>query len=194
MELADLTGKFIINSSTLLLSSIYNYHAEEIILSPSQKKDITGDHRFLRTDYKNSSIRDLRLYGPVEVIINSTGVVRLPASSPPSSLYSYIPISIPIGSDITLNLSNQRASAEFVINGNAVKITTGKEIRFRGMTSDSPDVKSIVVIMKNPEIKVTGNASLKELYSTDRKDPTKIWSNGETVDVNGTARYVDRSR
>jgi hypothetical protein len=180
----DISGQAVINSSSLLFGGeLPAFYADNISVS-DQKGIHLNNNQYVKTEFRNVPIKDLKLYNSVEVIINSTGLSYLPSS--PLSQYDYTAISIPAGSDITLKVSNG-SSADFMIGNypqHHARITNG-EIQFHKVKSVFPSAASISILTKDPEIKINGKTSFKELYSTDPNDVTKSLANGDQVETTG---------
>ena len=189
----------VINSSSLLfndeLFNTYNLSAKDIFISSpkiisisSDKESNTNTANELIDDslkpqtekrgsnnFKNVVIKDLKLYGEYEVIINSTGrPLRLPTAS---SQYDYIGINIRSGFDVTIKLSNSKSAyAEFDIitkdesntakdssqtvtvfgnndDSNKSKNSDSSKIHFHKVKADS-GITSMNLLMKSPEIRV----------------------------------------
>jgi hypothetical protein len=189
----------VINSSSLLLNdeffNSYNMSAKDIFISSPKIISISSDKESNTTtaneliddslvpqtekrgsnNFKNVLIKDLKLYGEYEVIINSTGrPIRLPAAS---SQYDYIAINIRSGFDITIKLSNSKSAyAEFDIitkdesntvkessqtvrvfgnndDSNGSKNSNSSEIHLHKVKAD-PGITSMNLLMKSPEIRV----------------------------------------
>jgi hypothetical protein len=137
-----ISGQVMINSSSLLFLNgngsyrPYNFYVKDISFSSSTNHeninniDNNNQDEYLKKKNNNNNttsssknnnltttlVKDLKLYGPYEVSINSTGLLYLPSSALSSSpsQYDYIAISIPVEFDMILKLSNG-ARAEFTI-------------------------------------------------------------------------------
>jgi hypothetical protein len=200
----NMSGQVDINSSSLMLPTGYDLKPENITLMTNQKGVVdllkqspsSSSSSDQSNYFNNTLIRELKLYGKFQAIVNSTNLAYLPAYSNGS----YITLSVPVGStNMTLKLFNG-ARAEFLlisskennINNNQQKqqqsfnITGEAEIQFHKIKSDSPDIASIPILMKNPEIKVNGKAWFQKLNSNDPKDPTKPWAPNIPVIFEGT--------
>jgi hypothetical protein len=119
--------------------------------------------------FSNITIKDLKLYGPYEVIINSS--VPLFHMSPASSYYDYIETGIPKGFDMLLHLS-QGAYAEFTIASctnnsycnQQIKIPNG-DLAFHSIKTDAPNVQFLPVLLKSPEITINNGTAKINLDS-----------------------------
>ena len=106
----------------------------------------------------NVTIRDLKLFGPYEVIINSTDKhFRI---WPQSSYYDYTRVVIPNTFDMLIRLG-QDAYVEFAIDScknnsdycqQHMKISDGIELTFHKIRVDSQVISSIPFYLKSPEI------------------------------------------
>ena len=113
-------------------------------------------------------IKNLKLSGPYQVAVNSNGLVELPTHQ---SYGEYIGIAVNRGFNMTIQLLHG-ANAEFTtVEGNHTYRISGsddnrttKKIEFDRMETDNPQIKSISLLMKSPQIAVNGNASFKLLY------------------------------
>ncbi|HZE77052.1 MAG TPA: hypothetical protein VE089_00730, partial [Nitrososphaeraceae archaeon] len=187
----------IINSSTLSLTNRSDgvpFYAESI--------DITTNHRNYynnknnknqeysmdkRETFKNVLIKDLKLSGPYQVVINFNGSLRFPMLS---SQYDYIAISIPTGFDMTVNLLDG-ARAEFTY-GNSTRSDivnnsrdSNEEIHFHKIKPVNSGLNFSSILVKSPEITTYGNASLKEIIGGNIV-PLKL--NGK---INAKVDHVD---
>lgn len=106
----------------------------------------------------NVTIRDLKLFGQYEVIINSTD--KFFRILPQSSYYDYTRVVIPNNFDMLIRLG-QDAYIEFAINScknnnhycqQHMKISDGIEVNFHKIRVDSQSIPSIPFYLKSPEI------------------------------------------
>jgi hypothetical protein len=113
--------------------------------------------------FNNVTIKDLKLIGQYEIIINSTGTTALPDKE---SQHEYISILTPTKFNMTVNLSPDRlTSAEIVtLNGSSIKtieVNNDSIISFYNISSGSVQ-KSIPALLKSPEVKVDGHIGFKQ--------------------------------
>jgi hypothetical protein len=155
-----------------------------------------------RDSSENIQIKDFKVSGPYKVIINSTGQVYLPSWS---SYHDYISVSIPTGFNMTLQLL-QGSAAEFtaraiggvVVGGGAagggnytrhltITAANGSNnlIEFHSIRTNYPEIKSIPILMKSPEIAVNGNATFALLYQSVTDFDNTYGIKGVPVKVNG---------
>jgi hypothetical protein len=177
-----------IKSNALLFNSIvgrslpYNLTIDNISASPLMRiySNNSNDNGSLQQQYinenssknlnnvfSNITIKDLKLYGPYDVIINSTNSFF--HMSPASSYYDYIAAAIPKGFDMLLNLS-EGAYAEFTIlsctnnsycQPQQIRIS-GDDVDFHNIEVDTPSISSIPVYVKSPQIMINnGTAEFK---------------------------------
>jgi hypothetical protein len=223
------SGKVSIRSSSLLLLS-NDLYAEEILIRNLKEKSDGNDLSYksspYKTDVHNIHIANLKLYGEYDVVVNTTDLSYSPSIASPLP-YGYIKLDVPIGSNITIRLLNNESRAElFLEYDNPVEVTNG-EIELRTInrgdlsyvssflthnnstygTFDHLNVadQSIPVLMKNPELKVNGMVSFRELHSNNPYAPNLPWVSavplkvsGETIlkfdhvnkDVDNSTRYI----
>jgi hypothetical protein len=155
----NMSGPVMINSSSMLIPNFYT------------KSLSIGKHPFLldQRDLSSVPIRDIKLYGDYKLLINSTNLFYRPSAS---SQYNYIRLNLPVGSDMSIKLSNG-SRAEFLIgNFNQPVKITGEEIEFKGIKGDP-------VLLKSPEIEVDGQSSFQKLRSNIPNHTSKPW--GDTI-------------
>jgi hypothetical protein len=149
-----------------------------------------------RDPSEDIKITDFKVSGPYKVTINSTGQVYLPSWS---SYYDYISVSVPTGFNMTLQLL-QGSASEFTARvvdrgggvGNYTRHVTiiaandsNNLIEFHNIRTNYPEIKSIPILMKSPEIAVNGNATFALLYH-DVTDFDKTYGiKGVPVKING---------
>jgi hypothetical protein len=179
----EVLGETVINSSSILFLSketSYNLYAKYISISNQQESNTAAktDYQHLnKNNLKNTVIKDLKLYGPYEAIINTSGLLRLPTTL---SHYDYFAISAPTPFNMTLKLSD-RAYAEFIISENnntrPVRVANGI-IHLHEVRSNSSHITSIPILMKSPEIGTNGTSNFKEYKNNN-------------IDINGkiTAKF-----
>ena len=105
----------------------------------------------------NVTIRDLKLYGPYEIIINSND--KSFHLSTASSYYDYAELAVPKGFDMILKPS-QGAYLQFTLIScmtnnpcqQHIRFSDSSDIFFHNVKADSPSVSSLPILIKNPEI------------------------------------------
>ncbi len=172
-----MSGRFVINSSSLMLPEEFStFYVSDVVVPDTVSGPDVDIQRNLHNHLNNLEIGNLTLYGAYEGKVNSAGTIYLPSSS---SLYNYIDIPVPSGSNLTLKLS-KGASAEFTISNGGkivnhpIRIANAGEIIFHGITTPSGSLDSSQVapgvihfLMKSPEIKVDGDMVYREFYNPD---------------------------
>jgi len=150
----ELSGDVELNSTSF---SILNSSGNSYKLGTS-KISIYDKNDNLRSYFKNSTIENLKLFGKYRVTINSNGTMSLPSGE---SINDYLGISLPENFNMTVKLLNNYSRAEIVTNNHSQHYTIGNEskIVFSNITAIS--FNSIPVLVKNPEVKVIGNASFQ---------------------------------
>ena len=158
----NMSGPVIINSSSLLLSKNYDLYVQNISITKQKSTNLFYQSPLNQTNFNNTQVRDLKIYGAYNVVINSIDLSYVPS---PSSPYNYIQLHLPVGSNMTIKLSNG-SRAEFFIgednNQQPVKVSDGR-IEFKRIKSGllSDVTTSIPVLMKNPEITINKKASFQ---------------------------------
>jgi hypothetical protein len=186
----------IINSSTLSLTNRSDgvpFYTESIDITTNHKNynnknnNSTESSMSKSETFKNVLIKELKLSGLYQVVINFDGSIRFPILS---SQYDYIAISIPAGFDMTINLLDG-ASAGFTY-GNSTRSDVvnnseynNEEIHFHKIKPAIPGLNSTSILVKSPEITIHGNASLKKIMGANIV-PLKL--NGK---INAKVDHVD---
>jgi hypothetical protein len=191
-------GNVSIMGSSLLFSenaSESNIFSAKLVSITNQKNsnlqdNNTGDQK----GFRNAIIRDLKLSGQYEVEIYSSSAV-LPTVS--SALYGYVPMTIPLGSDIQLKLG-KGGQAEFLVNGSdqIIRINSGN-VAFQEVALDSQSKPGIFILMKFPHIRVDGSTLFTNIVSenltTFSGKPAQV--NGSlTLKFNHLDKYYENSK
>ena len=113
----------------------------------------------MKNQIKNPAGVNVKLFGQYEVNINSSGILSLPQMS---SQFDYIGMSIPNDFDMTVKLlPNKNSQATIITNESdqlkTIQVHNESQIEFSKIRSPSHSIHSVPVLMKNPEIEVTGN-------------------------------------
>jgi hypothetical protein len=186
---ADVT--FASSSSRSPLSSVTNFSDENVInyelektetadsSLQSNKSDKNSNYEY---SFKNAKIRNLKMYGSYEVIVESSDSDKLILPAFPS-FTDYVAINLPEGFDITIKLSKSKPSyAEFeiieanddnstIVNGafhrlriygsddtmaRSLRLSNinSNEIHFRNTSSDLTSNGYTTLLMKSPQIQV----------------------------------------
>jgi hypothetical protein len=146
--------------------------------SDSQDKYFNENSKLEQNTVSNITIRDLKLYGPYQVIINSTA--KLVDLFPASSYYDYLALGIPAGFDTILKLYDG-AYAEFTViscSNNSycqqtIRVSGDGEIFLHKIKADSQLVTYLSILVKSPEIRIL-NGSMKFKLDTDSKYPSQL--------------------
>jgi hypothetical protein len=150
-------GKMAINGSSFSImndsSSSSNVQASDILIF-----DKYGN---LKNQIKNPDGVNIGLFGQYKVHINSSGILSLPQTS---SQFDYIGMSIPNDFDMTVKLlPNKNSRATIVTNESGqlktIEVHNESRIEFSKIRSPSHSMHTVPVLMKSPEIEVTGNIS-----------------------------------
>jgi hypothetical protein len=157
----EMSGKISLNSSSLLTSNDINEDNSHEIYS--DRILISNNSNNQSRIFDNVTVKDLKLIGRYEVIINSTGTLALPSKE---SQREYIGISIPAKSNMTVNLyPDGRNSAQIVTlknsSVNTIKVDKNSTINFYNI-STAASQKSIPVLLKSPEVKVIGHIGFNQ--------------------------------
>jgi len=192
----ETSGAITLNSSSISSISFDNSNNSNTI--NASLIDVGSKANAMQKTFSNVSIKSLRLIGPYYVIINYTGRLQLPDMI---SNRNYINLFIPSEFNMTVFLLPDRprnSSLEMVThndsNVNSIKVNGESKVDFYNISSADP-LRPLPILLKNPEIKVNGNTSIKNAnlhgYLTQRGDPNK----GTTLDVQGELNakfdYVD---
>jgi hypothetical protein len=176
----EISGQTVLKapSFSLVNSSGINYNlAAKNISIYSKQQD-------LEYNFKNISILDLKTYGKYEVLINSTGTLKLP---PRSLQYDYFGVSIPNDFNMTINLLDKNSHAEIVSKNDSlvktIEVKPESKIVFTKIKTRSSSM-AVPVLVKSPEIKVYGNSSFKKaIYNFFRFEGTI--NGGSPLDIDG---------
>jgi hypothetical protein len=142
--------------------------------------------------FNNVTIKDLKLYGPYEVIININSNDSLFHLSPTSSYYDYMAAAIPKDFDMLLHLS-PGAYAEFsniscpnnsYCQQQHIRIPNGVDLAFHNIKLDAPSNSFLPVYVKSPEIKIN-NGSVEFKLAANSNNPAQpegnIVANGNII-------------
>jgi len=185
------------------IGSSYNLSASSVTVSNDSSTDSSDDsmsttlvggspetnHGNSESDitFKKAILKDLKLYGSYEVIVNSDETRRDISLPQPSSYNDYVEITIPTGFTVTVRLSESRpAYAEFAIltkdqssyqmikvhggknisspdshnSGNTANsiLIRGNMIELRGLKTEPSGFTSIALLMKSPDIRIINRA------------------------------------
>jgi hypothetical protein len=152
-------GKIAINGSSF---SIIN---DSLSTSNVEASDILIFDKYgnLKNQIKNPVGVNIRLLGPYKVHINSSGNLSLPQMN---SQFDNIGMSIPNDFNMTVRLlPSKNSHATIVANETGqlktIEVQNESRIEFSKIRSPSHSIHTVPVLMKSPEIEVTGNISFK---------------------------------
>jgi hypothetical protein len=184
----NMYGKVTINSSSLLLYRNNGMYVQNV--STTGQKSTSNffyQSPLTQTDFSNTQIRDLKIHGAYDVIINSIGLVYVPLSGLPSN---YIQLDLPTGSNMTIKLL-KGSKAEFFVgeddNPQPIRVSYGK-IEFkkmRGTMLPSDTTTPIPVLMKTPKVTTNNQTSFQAVRSHYPDNPTKPWADLWPFEVMG---------
>ena len=163
------SGHTVINSSSLqFLDNSNNTYAEQISISSEHKKGNYSGQPVEVVINKKMPLKNMKLYDQSKAVIVSDGVTRLPSPYSASSLFDYVAVSIPTGSNITFQLFNA-ARVEFQYGNQTRQDNVGDNgtVTFHKIKTDVPEADSVMVLLKKPEFTMDGNISFEALYRSD---------------------------
>jgi hypothetical protein len=188
----EILGKINLNSSSLSLleegSYPYMLNAAQVTIFNETNDSLIS--------FDDMSIKSLKLIGHSEIIINLTGMLKLPDML---SHHNYIGMSIPNDFNMTVRLYPERLSYMEIVTQNRslvnhIKVNNGSKIDFYNMRA-GPSLKFVPVLLKNPEIKLDGYASIKNAYFDGYLDNSGGLLVGDAFDFQGklntTFDFVD---
>jgi hypothetical protein len=188
----EILGKINLNSSSLSLleegSYPYMLNAAQVTIFNETNDSLIS--------FDDMSIKSLKLIGHSEIIINLTGMLKLPDML---SHHNYIGMSIPNDFNMTVRLYPERLSYMEIVTQNHslvnhIKVNNGSKIDFYNMRA-GPSLKFVPVLLKNPEIKLDGYASIKNAYFDGYLDNSGGLLVGDAFDFQGklntTFDFVD---
>jgi hypothetical protein len=188
----EILGKINLNSSSLSLleegSYPYMLNAAQVTIFNKTSDSLIS--------FDNVSIKSLKLIGRSEIIINLTGMLKLPGMI---SDHNYIGMSIPNGFNMTVRLYPERLSYMDIVTRNDslinhIKVNNGSKIDLYNIRAGS-SLKFVPVLLKNPEIKVNGQASIKNAYFDGYLDNSGGLLVGDPFDFQGklktTIDFID---
>jgi hypothetical protein len=152
----QLSGNITLKSSSVLfgneINNISSIFAKGMAVLSNNEKQYNVSN--------NVSLRDLPLEAAREIIINTNGTLSLPGRG---SHNSYFSTSIPNGFNMTLSsLSNNGMPTEILnLNNKSLPLKDISRIIFYNITSKAPGLNSVPVLLKAPEINVSGFSIFK---------------------------------
>jgi hypothetical protein len=177
-----MSGQVTVNASSLLLAKNNDIVAERI----SILNQTNSFHKSHLSPFNNVHISDLNIYGSYNVTINSSNLLYMPSSSQ----YNYIPLTLPYGSNMTINLSNG-SIAEMRIgegtnnnnsnsNNSPIEVLGGSRIELNKIKNTTAPL-----LVKSPEIKVIGQTAFQQVRSHYPDRPTIPWTDFWPLQVYG---------
>jgi hypothetical protein len=155
-------------------------------------------------------IRGFELYGQYKATIKASGRLDLPSPYYPQSQHDYLGVSIPSRFDLTVALLNKDAHANITLADGTIrtiKSTTNNdyksddsshdkftEIYFRSISPALPQVNTIDLLIKRPEVIVHGNVTFESFFQGQHDFEKDIEGNRlELTEANVDTRlgYVD---
>jgi hypothetical protein len=134
-------------------------------------------------------VKDLKLSGQYEVIINLNGSFELPANLPFASYYDYIAVSIQAGFDMIVRLQ-EGATAVFTLENDSthhqrpLSFRDAGEIYFNNVSLH--DKNDISVLLKSPSIRVIdGKMHFEKLYTYEPTNLGRITVDSASLDISG---------
>lgn len=176
------SGDITLNSSSL---SLLDEDGRPYVINASRIVIFNGTNN-LHSVFDDVLIRDLNLLGDYEIIINFKGKLKLPDLR---SNHNYISMLIPTDSNMTVKLSPAKHShSEIAIQNHSsnytIKANNDSKIEFYKIRTNPP-LKFVPIMMKNPEIKVNGNASIKNSVFYGYISQQGKLETGEPIDLQG---------
>jgi hypothetical protein len=178
-----MSGQVTINSSSLLLQKNNDMAAEQIsILNQG-----TSFNKYQLSHLNNVHIRGLNIYGSYNVTIHSSNLLYTPSSSQ----YNYIPITLPHGSNITINLSDDSKAEMHITEGTnynnsnsnrvvPVQVVAGSKIELNKISNFTTPL-----LLKSPEIEVIGKTTFQEVRSHYPNRPSLPWTDFWPLELYG---------
>jgi hypothetical protein len=178
----EVSGNVILNTGSLFLLDNYSYpysiNAKHItIFNKSSNSMITFD---------NVSIKSLKLVGHSETKINATGKLKLPEMN---SRGDYISTMMPNDFNMTvvlypeshINMSIVAQNHSFIKN---LQVNNDSKIDFYDLRAEAP-LNYIPVLLKNPELTVNGNTSIKNAILNGYLETTGALNRGSPLNFEG---------
>jgi hypothetical protein len=152
----QLSGDIMLKSSSVLLGNQIN-NLSSIF---AKRMAIFSNNEKQYNVFNNVSLKDLPVEAARKIIINSNGTLSLPDSA---SHNNYFSMSIPNGFNMTLSsLPNNSMSTEILnLNNSSLQLKHISKMIFYNITSKSAGLNSVPVLLKAPEIKVSGVSIFK---------------------------------
>jgi hypothetical protein len=195
---STMSGQATIQGSSLLLEDntlpSHNFYVEKIYVSSKVNNASKYSMKSIGSDTNNMLVKDLKLSGRYDAIINFTGDFHIPYYFPSSSslsYYDYIPIFVPTGFDLVIRLSD---TAEFAIGNSSNPILiTDNQIIFHGVRPEVNFTRPVPALVKNPEVTLSGKVTFGELVTEPNFRGDRLIVEGNTsMQLDHADLYHDR--
>jgi hypothetical protein len=158
----QISGLASINSTSLIFSDLHDYY-EAYSLSASRLSIFNGSNNPII--FNNISIKDLKLTGDYLASIDIYGTFELPD---PISDHDYFGIGMPSGFNMTIipqskGFANLEIMAQNKSSTEYIKLGNNSRLEFFGVKPPYPG-KLVPVLVKEPEIKIDGQAIINDTY------------------------------
>ncbi len=182
--IGDLTvvGKITLNSSSVY----FDNSSLDSSVSSIKNISVSDKHGNLKIQHENLSLLDIKTFGQYEHLINTTGKITLPSIN---SKGNYLGVSLPNEFNMTIKLLGADSHLTIITNNsnltnNIIQIGNESKIDFYSSSPKSNISRNILMLLKNPELKVNGNALFDKtnFYGQEIDDYIPLNVNGK-VDV-----------
>jgi hypothetical protein len=177
----EVLGKVTLNTTSLSIAKNVYPHSLDI-----DRISVVDTRNHSQTTYNNSFVKDLKLVGNADIMINLTGALKLPDMI---SNRNYIGVSIPSMFNVTIQLSDESNSQIEIFaqnNGvvNTIRGSNGSKINLYNVKAQSP-INFIPVLLKEPQLTVDGRTIIKEPYFNGYFNEFGQLSTGSPIDFEG---------
>ena len=180
-----ISGRVTFNSTSLSLvdEKIYPYILKTSTLTVHNRSNDTP------ITYANLLLKGISIFGQSNVNINVSGPLNLP------NMFSdndFMGVSLPNEFNMSIHLGPKtQGQLEIIADNNpivkSIRVESDSEIDLYNVGA-SPPIKFVPVLLKNPEITVNGNISIKNTYFNEYLDNRGALLNGDAFDLNGTLK------
>jgi hypothetical protein len=163
------------------ITAIYNKEADSQINRTGIAFNNDTNNPITSRDFAIKRMRGFELYGQYKATIEASGRLELPSPYYPQSQHDYLGVSIPSGFDLTVTLLNKDAHANITladgtvrtiksISNNDNKSANGSshdkvtEIYIRSVKPAHPQINTIDLMIKRPELVVHGNVTFESFF------------------------------
>jgi hypothetical protein len=164
-------------------------------------KNISVSDRYgnLKMQYENLSLLDIKTIGQYKQLTNTTGKITLPSTN---SKGNYLGVSLPNEFNMTIKLLGAGSHLTIItknsnLTSNIIQIGNESKIDLYGIGPKSNISRNILMLFKNPELKVNGNALFDKtnFYGQEIDDYIPINVNGKVeAKFNFVEDYKDTFR